>query len=181
MHMHGKCTSNSALKSSYLLSSLSNEDSNLSVVPTISMQLDERKQFDAKDVLAKLLGYLLAVGATTLYAPIIIALLISKDSSGLSIETWTMNVIGTMLAISYPIKKRFPFSTYVELTALLLQSVLILGLVCYFQGLSVQYLLGIIPTLLLFGAFTVRESVPVNVLKSLQIASILLCTSANIP
>ena len=74
-----------------------------------------------KDVAAKVVGYVMGMGAMMLYSPIIITLLRTKNSNGFSISTWVFNVFGTMLAISYPVKRGFPISTYVELITVLLQ------------------------------------------------------------
>lgn len=117
----------------------------------------------------------------SLYTPIIYKLITTKDSSGFAIPTWILNVLGTMLAISYPIKRGFPFSTYVELTAVLVQGIFVLGLVCLYQGLLPQFIMGILPTLAIFAAFTLNKDIPDHVVKGLQLASIAVCTGANIP
>mmetsp|Transcript_2292 Transcript_2292/g.3614 ORF Transcript_2292/g.3614 Transcript_2292/m.3614 type:complete len:296 (-) Transcript_2292:346-1233(-) len=134
-----------------------------------------------KDKIANFLGYIMGIGAMSLYAPIALKLLTSRNSDGLSITTWIFNVLGTMLAICYPAKKGFAFSTYVELTAVLTQGVMILGLVCLFQGKGVQYLGGMIPVLLSFAAFLKAKDIPPSVLSTIQIISIALCVSANLP
>lgn len=76
-----------------------------------------------KDIAAKIIGYIMGIGSMLLYSPIIITLLKTKNSDGFSISTWVFNVFGTMLAISYPVKRKFPISTYVELITVLLQGI----------------------------------------------------------
>lgn len=76
-----------------------------------------------KDIAAKIIGYIMGIGSMLLYSPIIITLLQTKNSDGFSISTWVFNVFGTMLAISYPVKRKFPISTYVELITVLLQGI----------------------------------------------------------
>ena len=76
-----------------------------------------------KDIAAKIIGYIMGIGSMLLYSPIIITLLQTKNSDGFSISTWIFNVFGTMLAISYPVKRKFPISTYVELITVLLQGI----------------------------------------------------------
>ncbi len=117
----------------------------------------------------------------TLYSPIIASLLTTRDSSGISILSWAFSVVGSMLAISYPIKKGFSVSTYVEMISGLVQGVLILGLVCYFRGLGPQYLLGMVPAAGLFAAFINYDQVPDRFLKALQIVAIIVCTYSNVP
>ncbi|KAJ1432226.1 hypothetical protein B484DRAFT_447969 [Ochromonadaceae sp. CCMP2298] len=154
--------------------------SGLALLATAASEL-EAPALSMKDRVAKFLGYSMGIGAMSLYAPIIIKLLSTRSSDGFSIATWVFNVLGTMLAITYPAKKKFSFSTYVELTAVLAQGVAILGLVCLFQGMGTQYLLGIVPVLAVFTAFMFYDNVPPPLLNSLQVASIVLCTGANIP
>lgn len=140
------------------------------------------EKVDARnDYIAKTLGYLVGLGAMSLYVPIIGSLIASKDSSGYSVSTWVLNVLGSMLAIAYPIKRRFPISTYVEMVSGLTQSVLILGLVSLYQGLGIQYLQGIVPLLGLFAAFVAYDELSDRVLKTLQVAAIIVCTYANVP
>jgi len=134
-----------------------------------------------KDIAAKIIGYIMGIGSMLLYSPIIITLLQTKNSDGFSISTWIFNVFGTMLAISYPVKRKFPISTYVELITVLLQGIGILGLICLYQGLASQYLLGIIPSILLFTAFLSYPNTSPDIIKSLQMLSIGINTYANIP
>lgn len=140
-----------------------------------------REVVGIKNVLAKAMGYSLGFGAMSLYSPIIYNLLSTKDSSGFAIPTWILNVLGTMLAISYPIKRGFPFSTYVELSAVLVQGIFVLGLVCLYRGLLPQFMLGIFPSLAIFATFTFNKNIPDYIVKALQVASIAVCTGANIP
>jgi len=133
------------------------------------------------DAIAKILGYMVGIGAMCLYVPIIGSLIATKDSSGYSVSTWVLNVLGSMLAIAYPIKKRFPISTYFEMISGLVQGVLILGLVCAFQGFGVQYLQGMVPLLGLFAVFVAYDKLSDRLLQSLQVAAIIVCTYANIP
>eukprot|EP01032_Pedospumella_encystans_P009703 gene9703-11408_t len=132
-------------------------------------------------IIAKILGYMVGIGAMCLYVPIIGSLISSKDSSGYSVSTWVLNVLGSMLAIAYPIKKSFPVSTYFEMISGLVQGVLILGLICLYQGLGVPYLQGMVPLLGLFATFVAYDKLSDRVLQSLQVAAIIVCTYANIP
>lgn len=139
-------------------------------------QIDTRN-----DLIAKILGYMVGMGAMALYVPIIGNLITTKDSSGYSVSTWVLNVLGSMLAIAYPVKRRFPISTYFEMISSLVQGVLILGLVCRYQGLSTQYLQGIAPLIGLFAVFVAYDKASDHLLKTLQVAAIIVCTYANIP
>ena len=132
------------------------------------------------DVVAKVLGYIIGAGSMAVYLPILLSLLKDKSSEGFSAQTWIFNLLGISLACVYPIKKMFPLSTYVELLLLAVQSIGILGLICYYQKLTKEYLAFMaVFALATFGA-TVTP-IPSKVLQATQMAAILVCNYANIP
>ena len=132
------------------------------------------------DVVAKLLGYVMGLGAVAVYLPIVIKLLKSKDAKGMSLQTWICNLLGLSMAVLYPFKKGFPLSTYIELVTISIQSVFILFLVCLFNNQVTQFLIGI--SIFSAAAATVAiADIPANVLNVIQLLSILICNYANIP
>ena len=147
----------------------------------IIANVETKQKLDLSKVVAKGLGYSLGVGAMAMYTPILFKLITSKDSSGFALSTWIMNVIGTLLAIAYPIKRGFPFSTYVELSAILLQLLSILAISCYYRGLSIAFSAIAVPSIALFTWFVNNPSTSEAVMKSLQISSIAVCTAATLP
>ena len=104
-----------------LASSSSSSSIDDDAIRSSTSSLSSSKGF--KDIAAKIIGYIMGIGSMLLYSPIIITLLKTKNSDGFSISTWVFNVFGTMLAISYPVKRKFPISTYVELITVLLQGI----------------------------------------------------------
>lgn len=84
-------------------------------------------------LIAKALGYVMGVGALLVYTPIIINLMKTKKADGYSTATWVFNLLGMTMACVYPFKKGFPVSTYIEILTLIVQSVGILGLICFYQ------------------------------------------------
>ena len=78
-------------------------------------------------IVAKALGYVIAVGSLAVYLPIVFSLLKKKSADGFSVATWVFNLMGITLAVIYPLKKGFPVSTFVELLLLVVQSTGILG------------------------------------------------------
>lgn len=132
------------------------------------------------DLIAKGLGYVMGLGAVAVYLPIVIKLLKSKSSEGLSLQTWIFNLLGLSLSVYYPFKKGFPISTYIELVTVAVQSFLILFLVCFYRDLTSQYLLGIAGFAVVATALAV-STVPAPVLNAIQLVSIILCNYANVP
>ena len=132
------------------------------------------------DVVAKVLGYIIGAGSMAVYLPILLSLLKGKSADGFSAQTWVFNLLGISLACVYPIKKMFPLSTYVELILLAVQSIGILGLICYYQQLTKEYLAFMVVFALAAFATTVT-AIPSKVLQATQMAAILVCNYANIP
>ena len=104
----------------------------------------------------------------------------TRDASGFSIATWIFTLLGLTTSVAYPLKKGFPLSTYIELVMLTLQSIGILGLVCFLKGKLVEYLIGI--SIFSASAFALwKAPMPVNYLSAMQILAALLCNYANVP
>lgn len=134
-----------------------------------------------KDTIANYVGYAMGVGATALYAPILLKVLRNDGVEGLSIQTWIFNVLGYALSIAYPLKKAFPLSTFAELLGSGVQSVVILGLISLHYQKGGRFLAGISMLSLAFIWFLVTPNLPLQFLNSIQIAAMLLCNYANIP
>lgn len=132
------------------------------------------------DLIAKGLGYVMGLGAVAVYLPIVIKLLRSKSSDGLSLQTWIFNLLGLSLSVYYPFKKGFPISTYIELVTVAVQTFFILFLVCFYRDLTSQYFLGIAGFAVLATALSVA-TVPAPMLNAIQFVSIILCNYANVP
>lgn len=134
-----------------------------------------------RDMAAKGLGYVVGAGAMTMYSPIIYKLIMNKGVEGLSLQTFMFNFVGVSLAMSYPYKKGYPVSTYVELIAMVAQYTGILGLICYRRGLLTQFIAGISVYMLFYGYLLRSKSISPKVLSGIQMFSLALCNYANIP
>lgn len=132
------------------------------------------------DIFAKLLGYVMVLGSMTVYTPIIIGLLKSKSSEGLSTQTWIFNVIGITLAATYPIQKQFALSSYLELVVLSVQSMAIFGIISHYNNDDKTFLLSLIPFCLYFALIKFTK-LPNSLLQPLSVISSLICNYANIP
>jgi mannose-P-dolichol utilization defect protein 1 len=133
------------------------------------------------DRAAVLIGYALAASSLLLYTPILAKLLSSRSPSGMSMSTWALNVFGTLLALSYPIKQGYPVSTYADLAIILVQAVAVLGLLCFYQNALAQFFCGAAACAALFGTFIRSDQVSSSLVQSSQVASIAVCTAAAVP
>lgn len=132
-------------------------------------------------VLAKALGYVLGAGSLFVYAPIALNVLKTKNADGLSVATWCFNLLGLSVALVYPFKKAFPLSTYIEILILTVQSAAILGLVCSYQNLLKEYIVGMSLFSVVAASVALAPNINARVLQALQVAAILVCNWANVP
>lgn len=133
-----------------------------------------------KNLIANVFGYILGSVALVMYLPIMLDMVAKKSASGVSVETWSMNVVSFTLALIYPIKKKFPLSTFIEVLALHLQSCITLGLICFYNKTMIKlFIVSIIfasTAVLLF-----IQNMPPTILSSLQIFRLFLDAYSLIP
>lgn len=134
----------------------------------------------SKVLIAKTLGYVMGTGALSLYLPIITKLYREKNADGMSLQTWWLNLIGFTAAGSYPIKRGFPFSTYVDGVVLVLQSIVALGLTSFYRGRTREFIGGMAVYVAAVVAL-LYTPVPIELLGGFQIAATVLSNYAQIP
>lgn len=134
-----------------------------------------------KDLVARTLGYVMAIGAMVVYTPLLIKIFKQGNSYGFSTTTWVFNVIGLTLSIAYPMKMGFPFSTYMELVSAAVQSVAILGLLSSYNNVLLEYSMGIGILATLFIAFCRIKNLPQSYLNGIQIGACIAANYASIP
>lgn len=135
---------------------------------------------EGKRSIATFVGYFIGAGAIALYLPIILDILKSKNVEGVSVATWVTALASFSLALIYPLKKRFAFSTYIELVALHIQSFIILGIICTYKLMLKEFIMGSI----LLGsviAVVLVSNIPPSILSSIQIVRVILDAYSLIP
>jgi mannose-P-dolichol utilization defect protein 1 len=135
----------------------------------------------SQQLAARSLGYVMAVGAMVIYTPILLKILKQNSATGFSVSTWIFNILGLSLSIAYPMKKGFPFSTYMELVGACCQSIGILGLLCFHHGKLPEYAVGMITLAISFSLFKKSPHVSQTYLNIMQVAASLIANYANIP
>ena len=135
---------------------------------------------NSKGIIAQALGGVMAAGALLLYTPIISNLLKAKSGEGMSMQTWVFNLLGFTAAIMYPIKKKFPISTYIEGIALVIQSTIVLGLLAYYNDQIKEFCIGM--SLYLPLAFFVScPIIPMKYAPVFQVLATILSNYAQVP
>ena len=80
------------------------------------------------------LGYLITAGSLILYSPIIHRILSTGETGGLSLATWCLFFLGSAAAMVYPLRMRFPRTSFGEYIALAAQSLFITCLIIRLDG-----------------------------------------------
>lgn len=88
----------------------------------------------AAERLSTVLGYLMAAGSCALYSPIIIRMLSTGATGGLSLATWTLFLVGSLCSLVFPLRMHFPLTSFSEYIALTVQSAVVLGLIVAIDG-----------------------------------------------
>ena len=126
-------------------------------------------------VLANALGYAVGLGALSLYVPIILKILKHKGEIGLSVTTWSLQLMGLAVGVVYHVRSGYPLSTYMDFAALSVQSSIILVLLNrYCDHVSP---ISILP---LFGLSAALLS-PLELLRKLQVGAACVTTFALLP
>jgi mannose-P-dolichol utilization defect protein 1 len=132
-------------------------------------------------IAAKGLGYAMGLGAVGLHSPMIYSLIRYKNTNGMSIESWTFSLVGITLAMFQPYRKGYPLSTYVELIAIAVQCAGILGLISFYRGNLLEYLVFMTLYLISSTVLFTTSNISAKVAQAVQIVSLILCNYSNIP
>ena len=165
------------LRNTALKQSIIDNDANYPRVPIVA---EEVVQSSGKSTLATIFGYIIGAGSLTLYLPILVDIVKRGNTNGVAIQTWIANAASFSLALIYPVKKRFALSTYVELLALAVQSIIILTTICFYNGLVKEF--ATVATLvasLMYLVFT--KEIPDKALSSIQVCRVTLDTFTLLP
>lgn len=168
-----KLSRNAALKQTII-----DCDSNYTPVPVVATDITVKTS--GKSTLATIFGYIIGAGSLTLYLPILVDIVKRGNTKGVAIQTWIANAASFSLALIYPIKKNFALSTYVELLALAVQSVIILTTICFYNGLMKEFAaVAMLVSSLMYLVF--RREIPEKILSSIQICRVTLDTFTLLP
>ncbi|KAL1495150.1 hypothetical protein AB1Y20_017015 [Prymnesium parvum] len=88
----------------------------------------------APRALASALGWIVSLGSAAVYSPIAFRLLTTHEAEGLAIQTWLLSTVGFGAALVYPLRHRYPLSSYAEYVCLATQSALLLLCVAVYGG-----------------------------------------------
>jgi len=94
----------------------------------------------SKDAAAGL-GYLIGAGSVLLYTPMIYRVASRQSAAGLSPSTWLLKLGCYFTTDLYNIVHAYPLSSFSETITLFFQALVMLLLVCYFEGMVSEWVL----------------------------------------
>lgn len=103
-----------------------------------------------KDLVSKLAGYAIVLLSSILKLPILYNILSTKTTEGLSISSLTLECLMYVSHIGYNYFTGSPFSTYGENVMILVQNIMILGFIFYFEKRSVVSVISSVVFFVLF-------------------------------
>ena len=133
------------------------------------------------DAVALVLGYCMMAGAMLVYSPMILQVVTKRSGDGLSRTAWAMSVVGFGGALCYQLSKGYPISTFGELIALTAQSVVLFGLMQFFDhNVGIPSIAGGLAAFL--GVLYVLVTrAPQALLQTLQAISAMMLSLAIVP
>ena len=119
---------------------------------------------------ARALGWVMLAGSLVVYSPILIRVVRTGKAEGLSVTTWLLALVGFLSSLVYPVRHRFPLSTYSEYICLSLQSGLLLfSLTVYGGHLSAAAAaIGIVALIAVWAVFA--SLIPLHATKMVQVS-----------
>jgi len=129
---------------------------------------------------ATALGYFMGTAALWMYLPLILKIVKAGNADGFSLQTWMTTVASFSLALLYPIKRKFPLSSYIELLGLQAQSIVILGLICFYSSRLFEFFLGMGLLSSIFSFIFSRDLSP-RLLSSIQVLRLALDSYSLLP
>ena len=84
------------------------------------------------------LGYTIGAASILLYSPIAIRVLRTKSAEGLTISTWWLKLSSYTCTDVYNLRNGFPISAFSESLVITVEAAVVLGLVAFYQGRTVQ-------------------------------------------
>jgi len=126
-------------------------------------------------IAASTLGWALTAGSLSVYLPIILTMLKTRNARDSSLVTWAMQTLGFAIFVIYHVRSGLPLSTFLDFASLGVQS---LAILCLASG----YQRRLSPVVLLpLGGVAAALLAPAAALQQLQGAAALVITLALLP
>jgi hypothetical protein len=130
--------------------------------------------------LAKALGYILGLGSSQVYVPVLIDLWRRRSTDGYSLATFCSTSGGLICNALYSMKRGYHISSYADTLSLVVQGLSCVTFVCILDGLQLPLFVSAILGSLLLSIALLRET-PESVLLAIQFTGNALCYYALIP
>mmetsp|Transcript_5491 Transcript_5491/g.10602 ORF Transcript_5491/g.10602 Transcript_5491/m.10602 type:complete len:339 (+) Transcript_5491:1-1017(+) len=130
---------------------------------------------------ARSLGYLVGFGSLMLYTPIAVRVSRQKHADGLVMSTWWLKLSSYLLSDAYYVRKKYDLSTYAETVIITIESVVILGLVAFYQKRTEEISFWIMLSALVLASLYAFTIAPNDLIALGQLSSMFVNTAALVP
>lgn len=133
------------------------------------------------NILSTIVGICVLIGSMLYKIPQVFRVVRRRSAAGISVLMYSLETVGTTFSALYFARRAFPFSTYGETVFIMIQNIVLLALIVYFQRLpripaiiiAIAYFTAVFALLL--------PVVPLSVLVALQLCSIPILNLARVP
>lgn len=133
------------------------------------------------NILSTIVGICVLIGSMLYKLPQVLRVVRRRSAAGISVLMYSLETVGTTFSALYFARRAFPFSTYGETVFIMIQNIVLLALIVFFQRLprvpaiiiAIAYFATVFALLL--------PVVPLSVLVVLQLCSIPILNLARVP
>lgn len=133
------------------------------------------------NILSTIVGICVLIGSMLYKIPQVFRVVRRRSAAGISVLMYSLETVGTTFSALYFARRAFPFSTYGETVFIMIQNIVLLALIVYFQRLprvpatvvAIAYFVTVFALLM--------PMVPLSVLVALQLCSIPILNLARVP
>lgn len=132
-------------------------------------------------VLSTIVGVCVLIGSLIYKLPQVLRVIRRRSAAGISVLMYSLETIGTTFSALYFFRRAFPFASYGETVFIMVQNIILLSLIVFFQRLPriPAIILGLLYVTTVIALFS--PYVPTSVLVILQLSSIPILNLARIP
>jgi mannose-P-dolichol utilization defect 1 len=128
-----------------------------------------------------ILGIVVLLGSFLYKVPQVVRIARRRSGEGISVAMYSVETVATSLSALYFLRRAFPLSTYGELFFIVVQNIVILGQIHFFENLNQRLAALAVACYCVGVAVLLSPAAPLKLLMALQLAAIPTLNLARVP
>jgi mannose-P-dolichol utilization defect 1 len=128
-----------------------------------------------------ILGIVVLLGSFLYKVPQVVRIARRRSGEGISVAMYSVETVATSLSALYFLRRAFPLSTYGELFFIVVQNIVILGQIHFFENLNQRLATLAVACYCVGVAVLLSPAAPLKLLMALQLAAIPTLNLARVP